>query len=97
FSARLKHRQELTEVLDKIFMRRTTQAWMDRFGSAVPASPILNLRDALDNPFLHENGNLVDCKQPNENYIRFLRNPIRFGQEIAIVPAPKLGEHTTEL
>lgn len=97
FPARLKHRAELTELLDRSFLSRTTEAWMERFGSAVPASPVLDLEGALENPFLRENDNLVHCKQPNGERINYLRNPVRYGDEVATVAAPKLGEHTAEI
>ena len=97
FSVRLEHRTELTRLLDQIFLRKTTNEWMERFGVAVPASPVLSVADALDNPFLRANGNIVECKKRNDDTIRFLRNPVRYGEETKLACAPELGQHTTEL
>lgn len=97
FSARLAHRAELTELLDQILVSKTTDEWMQQFGTDVPASPILSLADALDNPFLEANGNIVDCEGRSSDTIRFLRNPLRYDNGVPLAPAPKLGEHTVEL
>jgi len=97
FSARLEHRIELTKLLDKLFTKESTDEWMQRFRNVVPASPILSLGDALDNQFLEENGNIVDCTKHNEDTIRFLRNPVRYAEGVDVNCAPKLGEQTTGL
>ena len=97
FQSRLNHRDELTELLDPIFLSRPTDEWMERFGSSVPASPVLDLESALENPFLKENQNITHCNQPGNRKISYLRNPVRYGDEVAVAPAPKLGEHTNEV
>ena len=97
FSARLVHRSELARLLDRIFLKKTAEEWMQRFGDTVPASPILSLQDALKNPFLQSNGNLVVCEKSDDENLRFLRNPVRYSDGIELSCAPKLGEHTTEL
>ncbi len=97
FSARLKHRKELTQLLDRIFIKKSTDEWMQCFGVAVPASAVLSLEDALGNSFLEKNGNIVDCERQAENSIKFLRNPVRYKDSIEMACAPKLGEHTGEL
>lgn len=97
FPARLKHRKELTEVLDRIFIEKTTDEWMQRFGVEVPASAVLSLEDALSNSFLTDNENIVDCERAIESPIKFLRNPVRYKEGVETACAPKLGEHTEEL
>ena len=97
FPARLKHRKQLTEVLDKIFIKESTEQWMERFGVEVPASAVLSLEDALNNSFLTDNENIVDCEREANSPIRFLRNPVRYNEGVETACAPRLGEHTEEL
>ncbi len=59
FAERLRHRDRLTDVLDRALGQRTTNEWMTVFSGTVPAAPVHDIRDALDNPFARENGYLL--------------------------------------
>jgi crotonobetainyl-CoA:carnitine CoA-transferase CaiB-like acyl-CoA transferase len=97
FSARLKFRTELTQILGRIFKEKSTSDWMRTFGNSVPASPVLDVAEALENPFLRENGNIVDLMKDDASALRFLRNPLRFDNGVEVSAAPRLGEHTADL
>lgn len=97
FAARLENRQELTALLDAVLRTQSTDEWMRRFSSHIPASPVLSLADALDNPFLETNGNIRTINKGANDSTKVLRNPVRFGDDIPLTSAPELGEHTDEL
>ncbi|MBI2294871.1 MAG: CoA transferase, partial [Betaproteobacteria bacterium] len=58
FSDRLQHRDLLTELLDRELGQRTTSEWLALFAGVVPAAPINDLAQALENPFVTEYGRL---------------------------------------
>ena len=98
FASRLKHREELTGLLDAELGRRSTAEWLERFAGTVPAAPIYDLAQALENPFVTEHGRLQSLEHPRAGPYRLVAPPVRSGNEAAPArPAPALGEHTGEL
>lgn len=95
FAARLKNRDELTEMLDGVLSAATTAEWMVRFGGKVPAAPVNDIAQALDNPFAREQGLVVDVPHPARGTIGTVACPIRCpGEELPKRPAPQLGADT---
>ncbi len=98
FKLRQEHRDLLTEILDQELMKKKTQEWLDIFGGHVPAAPILNVREALENDFVKERKNIHKLKTKDEKIISLLKTPIRFDQEVLNdSTAPILGEHNDEI
>lgn len=98
FANRLEHRELLTEMLDRELSTRTTAEWLAVFGGYVPAAPINDLAQALENPFVTDHGRLQTLPHPVEGTYRMVATPVRCADEDAPArPAPRLGEHTDEL
>ena len=98
FADRLRHRDLLTEMLDEALGQRTTGEWLARFAGAVPAAPINDLAQALENPFVTENDRLQEVPHPTKGSYRMVAPPVRCAGEVAPArPAPALGEHTETL
>lgn len=98
FKARLANRDQLTEELDAILMQATTEQWMTKFAGKVPAAPVNDIGQALDNPFAINNGSIVDVTHPVRGSIKTLACPIRCpGDELPAQPAPRLGADTDEV
>jgi crotonobetainyl-CoA:carnitine CoA-transferase CaiB-like acyl-CoA transferase len=96
--ARRRNRDRLTEVLDAIFSTDTTAAWLARLQGLIPASPVYDLPQALDNPFVREIGMLRDLPHPAKADYRVLANPIKLaGERVPSRVAPGLGEQTDEV
>jgi crotonobetainyl-CoA:carnitine CoA-transferase CaiB-like acyl-CoA transferase len=97
-AARLANRAELTQILDDIFMTRTTADWVALLGGKLPIGPVYDLPQALDNPFLQETGMVREVPHPDRPDMRGLSNPIRLdGERLPTRRAPKLGEDTVEV
>jgi crotonobetainyl-CoA:carnitine CoA-transferase CaiB-like acyl-CoA transferase len=95
---RRQNRDELTRVLDEEFSRGTTRQWLDRLQGVLPAAPVNDLSQALDNPYAHSIGMVRSLPHPLRADFRVLANPIKLdGERLPAVPAPGLGEHTDEL
>lgn len=105
FKARLAERPAIQEILDDALSAKTTAEWMADFGGSVPASPILDIADAMDNPFVAERDGIhsfpppLDRAAPGlEEAFRMVAHPIRnSGSTPPKNPGPELGGDTDSL
>ncbi len=98
FEARLRNRERVAGMVEEVLMTRTTAEWLERFGGEIPASPVNDVRGALENPFLTAEGRLMDFAHPTRGRLRMLANPVRCpGEAMPRRHAPALGEHTDEV
>src|SRR3954467_1635865 len=74
FSARPEHREALTQVPDQQFKKRRTSEWLDTPSSVVPVSPVLDLSEALNGPFVQEIDMLRSLPHPHRTDFRALAN-----------------------
>jgi succinate--hydroxymethylglutarate CoA-transferase len=95
FKARLKNRDRITEMLDTALMTRTTGEWIERFAGKVPASPVFDVKQALESPWVAERGSVADFAYPDGKTARMVGAPIRFsGAELPTRAAPPMGADT---
>jgi crotonobetainyl-CoA:carnitine CoA-transferase CaiB-like acyl-CoA transferase len=95
FKARLANRERVTQMLDAVLSERTTDEWMKRFAGAVPAAPVYDIAQALENDFVAERDNVADFAYPDGRRARMLTVPIRVaGAELPARAAPALGADT---
>ncbi|MDG2243329.1 MAG: CoA transferase [Rhodospirillaceae bacterium] len=93
--ARLENRIALTEILDEEFSQLPTDAWVERFKGIIPISPVYDMAQALDNPFVDEIDMITEVNHPDRPGLRVLNNPIKLdGKRVPIRHAPKLGADT---
>jgi crotonobetainyl-CoA:carnitine CoA-transferase CaiB-like acyl-CoA transferase len=98
FATRLKNRDLLTELLDEVLSARDTAEWLKIFNGAVPAAPINDVGEALDAPFVRDQGRIVDVDHPSRGTVRMLASPVRCSDaDIQYRPAPKLGEDADDI
>jgi crotonobetainyl-CoA:carnitine CoA-transferase CaiB-like acyl-CoA transferase len=97
--ARRANLDALTPILDAIMATRTGADWMAYLGGRVPFSPIADLADALDNPFVAEVAMRDHIDHPaRPQGLDMLACPIRVdGHRMPAARAPGLGEHTDAL
>ncbi len=96
FKARLDNRAALNPLLDEALGARTTDEWMQLFAGRVPAAPVLDIAQAIDNPFVAERGGVESFSGSAHGAdVRMLASPIRLpGENLPTHAAPALGEHT---
>jgi crotonobetainyl-CoA:carnitine CoA-transferase CaiB-like acyl-CoA transferase len=76
-------------------MKKTTAEWLKKFGGIVPAAPILNLEEALQNPFLKDRQNIQHLKTNRGIDISLLKTPVHISDSIMEdKTAPELGADT---
>ena len=96
FKARLANRDELTRDLDAALSVRTTAEWMQALGGLVPASPVYDVGEALDNPFVRGTGRVAAFTRPEGGPdVHGLTGPVRInGQLPPTMAAPAMGADT---
>jgi succinate---hydroxymethylglutarate CoA-transferase len=98
FSDRLENRELITRLLDETLSARDTEDWLEHFAGIVPAAPINDVAQALENPFVTEHGRLQGLVHPDGTAYRMVSAPIGTeGVEAPSDSAPALGEHTQAL
>ena len=98
FKERLANRDLVTGLLDEELASKTTREWLDVFAGEVPAAPINDIGQALDNPFVTDEGRLQTLRHPSAGDYRMVAPPVRCpGDDAPARPAPALGAHTDEL
>ncbi|MEM6439836.1 MAG: CoA transferase [Pseudomonadota bacterium] len=91
---RYDNRDALMEILDARSSTRTTAEWMAEFGGRVPAAPVLDMAQAVENPFFRDRGGVIPAPHPLRPDFAMLANPIRLGSELPSRAANALGADT---
>ena len=98
FPDRLENRDLLTEMLDSALSEKSTGDWMRAFAGAVPAAPLNDVAQALENPYVTERGRIQELTKPDGQKVRVLASPIQFPDETPDArSAPTLGGDTEAL
>ncbi len=91
-AARLEHRDDLTRILDGIFLQHPTAFWLERLGGIVPIAAVNDLASALDSPRIAD---MLDTVTHAGGPLQVLANPIRLdGERLPNRAAPALGADT---
>jgi crotonobetainyl-CoA:carnitine CoA-transferase CaiB-like acyl-CoA transferase len=94
--ARRANLSALTDAIDAHLCAHPTAHWITLLGGHVPVAPVLDIGEALDNPFVGQIGmtDTVDHADAREGRLRMLASPIKVdGRRPAGRRAPKMGEH----
>jgi succinate--hydroxymethylglutarate CoA-transferase len=95
FPDRLAHRALLTELIDEALSTHTTDEWLAAFAGAVPAAPIYDVTQALENPWVKGSARIESIPVAGGAPLSLLTNPLRGdGLPLAGRPAPALGADT---
>ncbi|MDJ0643302.1 MAG: CoA transferase, partial [Erythrobacter sp.] len=95
---RLKHREELTQLLDDEFSKQSMAYWQELLAGFVPVAPVYELGDALDNPWLQTIGMRDAVDHPDRENVQILASPIKLdGQRLPNRAAPLLGADSDDI
>jgi crotonobetainyl-CoA:carnitine CoA-transferase CaiB-like acyl-CoA transferase len=98
YKARLAHRDQFNAEIEAVMVTRTTEAWMERFAGQVPAAPVYDVAQALDNPFVAARGAVAQARKADGRTVRNVSCPIRMsGDSVPDRAAPELGADTDDL
>ena len=99
---RLQNRSLLNDELETLLMTNTTDYWQQKLNQhGVPAGPVLNVADALNQSQIRDRGMIGTFKNvPGvEKDVDLVRTAIKIDRKPLKVtsPPPRLGEHTTQI
>ncbi|PCJ14387.1 MAG: CoA transferase [Gammaproteobacteria bacterium] len=98
FEARLENRQELSGLIETLLKKRTTQHWFTLLQGKVPVAPVYDIAEALENPFVKDQGRVISIPHGDQGEIKVIACPIKIpGQAPRLEPAPELGQHNEPL
>ena len=96
---RLKNKEELYTILEKAFLTKTGEEWLEALEKRIPIAPINTIDKALADPQTLSRSMVVEVEYPNGKKLNIVGNPIKMSeveQEVFKRP-PYLGEHTEEI
>ena len=77
-------------------MEKETAYWLKHFSGQVPAAPVNDIAQALDNPFVSERSGIQRFRYSDGREARMVASPIRVaGAVLPTRAAPALGADTT--
>ena len=98
--ARRKNYEALEKVLGPTFQEKTRDEWLKILEAGdVPAGPLYNLAEVLDDPQVRHLGLLEEVEHPSAGKLRFVRGPVRFESltQERSAPPPMLGEQSRRI
>jgi crotonobetainyl-CoA:carnitine CoA-transferase CaiB-like acyl-CoA transferase len=96
FDDRLANRDALVAILDPIMRERGSAEWMSLLAGKVPIAPVLSLAEALDNPWLSNQGGVLHLDHPARPGLRTVASAIRLDRaRLQGRPAPGYGADTS--
>jgi crotonobetainyl-CoA:carnitine CoA-transferase CaiB-like acyl-CoA transferase len=97
---RVENRAELTRLLQAVFAKRSTRAWVEILEAAgVPNGPINDVAQVFEEPQVKARGIRVELDHPVAGKLPTVASPMRFSAtpvEYRLAP-PVLGQHTEEI
>ncbi len=97
---RIRHQQELIDLLTPIFATKTRDEWCALLlEHEVPHSPAYDSDEALEDPQARHLQIAVEAEHPTMGPFKTVRPPYSFdgAPELAVVPPPTLDEHGAEI
>jgi len=96
---RLENKKELYEILEKVFLEKTGEEWLELLEKKIPIAPINTIAKALSDPQTLHRNMVVEIDYEKGKGLKLLGNPIKMSeidQEVFKRP-PRLGEQTEEI
>jgi crotonobetainyl-CoA:carnitine CoA-transferase CaiB-like acyl-CoA transferase len=97
---RVRNNGELVALLEQYFLQEPSAHWLQALAAAgIPAGPVLDFAAAMADRHVVDRGMVVDMEHPTAGRLRTLGIPVKMSATPGALrrPAPRLGEHTTEL
>jgi crotonobetainyl-CoA:carnitine CoA-transferase CaiB-like acyl-CoA transferase len=96
-ASRQANRDALTAIIDHELSQKPTEHWLAKLNGVLPVAPVLDLAQALENPFLRSTGMIRDTPHPAKPDMRTLANPIKVnGKRLEQKACSPMGADTAE-
>jgi crotonobetainyl-CoA:carnitine CoA-transferase CaiB-like acyl-CoA transferase len=96
---RLKNKEELYDFLEKTFLTKTGEEWLELLDNKVPIGPINRIDKALADPQILSRNMVPEVDYGKGKKLKILGNPIKMSEidEEVFRRPPRLGEHTEQV
>jgi crotonobetainyl-CoA:carnitine CoA-transferase CaiB-like acyl-CoA transferase len=97
---RVKNREILICHLQRVFMKKPRDEWMEAFRKVgFPCAPVYTVDEIFKDPQVLHRNMLVKMDHPEAGKINQIGLPIKFSESNSIltIPPPTLGQHTEEI
>ena len=97
---RVKNREEITALLNEVFLRKTTREWVRLLDEAgVANGPINSVAEVFQEPQVLARGMKIELPHAVAGTVPLVGSPMKFsGTPITHeIPPPALGQHTDEI
>ncbi|MFC1820172.1 CaiB/BaiF CoA transferase family protein [Thermodesulfobacteriota bacterium] len=100
--ARKKNYSEITEVIEKAFLKKTRKEWLnilEEKGKGMAFAPVLKHTELSEDSQVMENGYINEVNHPSMGKAKLVGSPLRFSETPVITDsfAPSFGEHTEDI
>ncbi|HBB17422.1 MAG TPA: hypothetical protein DCZ97_10685 [Syntrophus sp. (in: bacteria)] len=97
--SRLKNKEELYTILEKAFLEKTGEEWLEILEKRIPIAPINTIDKALSDPQTLSRNMVVDVEYENNKKLKIIGNPIKMSEieHETFKRPPYLGEHNEEI
>jgi crotonobetainyl-CoA:carnitine CoA-transferase CaiB-like acyl-CoA transferase len=96
---RIENRDELTEKIQAVFNKKTSDEWFSLLSEAgVPSGPVNNIEQVFNHPQVKSRDSVEEVPHPTLGTVKIVKSPMRFsklGISTKYHP-PLLGEHSDE-
>jgi formyl-CoA transferase len=97
---RVKNREEITALLNAVFLKKTTKQWVALLEQAgVANGPINKIEDVFEEPQVLARGMKFELPHAVAGSVTLVGSPMKFSQTPLKheIPPPALGQHTNEI
>ena len=96
---RLKNKEALYDILEKVFLEKPGEEWLQRLEGRLPAGPINTVDMALSDPQVLARNMVVETAHRSGEKMKLLGTPIKMSPagEPQFTPPPALGEQTEQI
>lgn len=97
--SRLKNKVELYAILEKAFLEKTGEEWLEALEKRIPIAPINTIDKALTDPQTLSRNMVVEVEYEGDKKLKILGNPIKMSEieQERFKRPPYLGEHNEEI
>lgn len=97
---RVKHRQEITQFIQKVMITQPTAYWQVKCNeNNIPCGPIQNLEEVANDPQLKAREMFIEKEHPIAGLIQMIGSPLKLSRTPVSVRhhPPEVGEHNEEI
>jgi crotonobetainyl-CoA:carnitine CoA-transferase CaiB-like acyl-CoA transferase len=97
---RIANLQALQKALAPVFETDTTEGWFGKLdGAGIPAGPVFDIAEMTSDEHVLARGMVEEVGTSQGGPMRVLGHPVKYSANPAAIvrPAPRLGEHTTDV